>query len=139
LAIFGILLIIIGGILFGTSVAISSPSIVTIGNGYINVETGFAGGVVSSNKNVTSEEIATAFVSQVGSDNFTLRKQGGTNFGDTNIGRYILENGASAYIVTTNSTSLIIELKDGTYLIVGNQDTQAIANSFSQNVHPLSP
>ncbi|MCL2134005.1 MAG: hypothetical protein FWH37_00370 [Candidatus Bathyarchaeota archaeon] len=115
LAIWGIALIILGGFLYGISVAASSPSVVTIGEGYIKVESGFVGGGI--NKNVASEEIATAFVGQVGSGDFTLRKNLGTDFGDTNIGRYTLGNGASAYVVTTNVTCLIIELKYGEYII----------------------
>jgi hypothetical protein len=120
---------------------------VTIGSGYINVESkDFVSTNVieeffslSGNKNVTSDEIATAFVGQVGSGDFKLHKNYGANFGDTNVGVYTLGNGASAYVATTSSTCLVIELKTGEYLIVGNQDTQTIANSFSQNVHQLTP
>ncbi|MDR2202894.1 MAG: hypothetical protein LBE76_01030 [Nitrososphaerota archaeon] len=137
LAILGIGLILGGCFFYGVSGFMSSPAVVTVGDGYISVETGMAG--VNSNKNVTSEEIATAFVGQVGSGDFTLSKTSGTNFGDTNIGRYTLGNGATAYVASTNSTNLIIELKNGEYIIAGNQDTQAIANSFSQNVHSFAP
>ncbi|MCL2288339.1 MAG: hypothetical protein FWC33_04080 [Candidatus Bathyarchaeota archaeon] len=136
LAILGITLIVVGGLCYGLVFAVSSsPAVVTVGEGYINVKTGFAG--VGNNKNATSEEIVTAFVGQLGSGNFSLHRQSGTSFGDTNIGRYMLGNGATAYIASTNSTNLIIELKDGTYIIVGNQDTQTIVNNFSQNVHSL--
>jgi hypothetical protein len=135
----GIALVCVSGFLYyGTH---NSPSsMVTIGDGYINVEsTYFVGvGVNGDNKNVTSEEIAAAFVGQVGSGDFKLRKQHGLNYGDVNVGRYTLGNGATAYIASTSSTNLIIHLKSGQYLIVGNQDTQAIANSFSQNVYKLT-
>jgi len=146
--ILGIVLIGVGGLMYhGMSSTIASPSVVTIGSGYINVEsknfiqTNVIGDLLSinGNKNVTSEEIATAFVGQVGSGDFKLHKNYGTNFGDTNVGLYTLGNGASAYVATTNSTCLVIELKTGEYVIVGNQDTQTIANSFSQNVHQLTP
>jgi hypothetical protein len=50
---------------------------------------------------------------------------------------YTLGNGATAYVASTNTTSLVVELKNGEYLIVGTSDTQALANSFAQNVHPL--
>jgi len=147
-AILGIVLIVLGGLMYyGISSTIASPSVVTIDSGYINVEsksfihTNVIGDLlsISGNKTVTSDEIATAFVGQVGSGDFKLHKNYGTNFGDTNVGLYTLGNGASAYVATTNSTCLIIELKTGEYLIVGNQDTQTIANSFSQNVHQLTP
>jgi hypothetical protein len=135
---------VLGGIMYQ---GMSSSSVVTIGSGYINVEsvqfthTNVIGDLfsISSNKNVTSDEIATVFVGQVGSGDFKLHKNYGTNFGDTNVGLYTLGNGASAHVATTNSTCLVIELKTGEYLIVGNQDTQTIANSFSQNVHQLTP
>jgi hypothetical protein len=137
LAILGITLIVMGGFLYGVGVVdVASPSIVTIGDGYINVEsTNF---ISHRSKNVTSEEIVLAFVDQIGSGDFKLHKQSGTNFGDTNVGIYTLGNGATAHIATTNSTCLIIQLKNGEYLIVGMQDTQALATSFSQNVHALT-
>ncbi|MCL2256778.1 MAG: hypothetical protein FWC14_01035 [Candidatus Bathyarchaeota archaeon] len=143
LAIIGIILIIAGGILYGAT-SPSTASVVTVGDGYINVEAShftYHGAIFGarSNKNATSEEITTAFVGEVGSGNFSLHKDYGLNFGDTNVGRYTLGNGATAYMATTNSTCLIVELKNGEYLIVGNSDTQAIAHSFSQNVYPLAP
>ncbi|MDR2203410.1 MAG: hypothetical protein LBE76_03755 [Nitrososphaerota archaeon] len=144
LALLGIILIVLGGFLYSTMFSTSLPSVVIIGSEYINVECkDFVpfGSIlfISSNKNITSNEIAGAFIGQLGSGDFTLNKQHGTNFGETNIGVYTLGNGAKAYIATTNSTSLIVELKTGEYLIVGNQDTQTIAECFSQNVYQLSP
>jgi hypothetical protein len=147
--IFLVVLIVLGCLMYhGMSSTSTSPSaVVTVGSGYINVESeGFVRSNVigdlfsiSGNKNVTSDEIAAAFVGQVGSGDFKLHKNYGTNFDDTNVGLYTLGNGASAYVATTNSICLVIELKTGEYLIVGNQDTQTIANSFSQNVHQLTP
>jgi len=94
---------------------------------------------VSGNKNVTSSEVSTAFVGQVGSGDFTLDKQYGTNVGNINVGVYKLGNGATAYVASTNSTDLIIQLNSGQYLILGNSNTDALAASFSQNVYPLKP
>jgi hypothetical protein len=88
--------------------------------------------------NVTSNQIDSAFVGQVGSGEFTLDKQQGANAGDTNIGLYKLGNGAKAYIASINSTDLIIKLNSGEYLIVGTSNTDALAASFAQNVHPLT-
>ena len=65
-------------------------------------------------------------------------KQYGLNYGNTNIGVYKLGNGATAYIASTNSTSLIIQLKTGEYVIVGNSNTDALARSFSENVTNLN-
>ncbi|MDR0797907.1 MAG: hypothetical protein LBE70_04240 [Nitrososphaerota archaeon] len=138
-AIIGIALIIVGGITYyGTH---NEPSsLVTVGDGYISVKsTYFNRGLgVNGVVNVTSDEIVTAFVGQIGSGEFTLHKRYGLNFDDTNVGMYTLGNGATAYIVSANSTNLIIQLKSGEYFIVGNQDTQTLANSFAQNVHPLA-
>jgi uncharacterized membrane protein YvlD (DUF360 family) len=144
LAVFGLILIFVGGFLCGVLVASSSPSVVTVGDGYINVDCQdfVSGGSMlgaNSNKNVTTEEIAAAFVGEVGSGDFTLLKQYGLNAGDTNVGVFTLGNGATAYMASTNSTNLLIELKNGEYLIVGTSDTQALADSFAQNVHPLTP
>ncbi|MCL2360102.1 hypothetical protein [Candidatus Bathycorpusculum sp.] len=143
LSVIGIVLIIIGSLLYGGAfVSSSSPLVVTVGDGYISVKppNNFIGAYFAGNINrtVTSEEIADAFVGQIGSGNFTLHKDGGTNFGDTNIGRYTLGNGARAYIATTNATSLILRLKTGEYLIAGTSNTQALATSFAQNVYPLT-
>jgi hypothetical protein len=143
LAFLGIVLIILSGFVGILPVLLSSPSVVTIGDGYVNVESkDFVryGSIlsVSGNKNVTSEEIAAAFVGQVGSGDFKLHKESGTNFDDTNVGIYTLGNGAKGYVATTNSTCLIVELKNGEYLLIGTSDTQTLANSFSQNVYSLT-
>ena len=66
-----------------------APSTVTVGSGYINVQfSGFSPNLpeipfISGNKNVTSSEISNAFIGQIGSGNFTLNKQDGTNDGNT--------------------------------------------------------
>jgi hypothetical protein len=143
MAIIGIMLIIFGGIFVYVIAGQQTTSVVTVGDGYINVESpcfvslGTLLGV-KGNKNVTSKEIDTASVRQIGSGNFNLQKQSGTNFDDTNVGRFTLGNGATAYVATTNTTSLIIRLNNGEYLILGTADTQALADSFAQNVHPLT-
>ena len=137
----GITLIVLSLLMYTTFL---TPSTVTVGSGYINVE--FAGfspdlpGVpfVSGSKNVTSTEIADAFVGQIGFGDFTLDKQFGTNTVATNIGVFTLGNGARAYVASINSTDLIIKLNSGEYLIVGTSNTEALAASFSQNVYPLS-
>jgi len=120
-----------------------APSTVTVGSGYVNVQfSGFSPnspGVpfISGSKNFTSSEISDAFVGQIGSGNFTLNKQYGTNDGNTNIGSFTLGNGATAYVASTNPTDLIIQLNNGQYVILGTSNTDALATSFSQNVYPL--
>ncbi len=115
------------------------PSTVTVGSGYVAVHfSALPIPFVGEDKNFTSNEIAAAFVGQVGSGEFTLDKQSGANAGATNIGVYKLGNGATAYVASTNSTDLIIQLNSGQYLILGTSNTEALAASFSQNVHPLN-
>ncbi len=139
---------VIGGILtialgVGAFFVFYAPSTVTVGSGYLNVQfSGFSPNLpsvpfISGNKNVTSSEISSAFVGQVGSGDFTLNKQYGANAGDINIGVYKLGNGATAYVASTNSTDLIIQLNSGQYIILGTSNTGALAASFSQNVYLL--
>ena len=118
-----------------------APSTVTVGSGYINVQFSSLSPIpfIGGEKNVTSSEISAAYVGQIGSGNFTLNKLYGANAGDTNVGVYTLGNGATAYIASTNSTDLIIQLNSGQYIILGTSNINALATSFSQNVYPLKP
>jgi hypothetical protein len=141
--------IILGILLIAVAVSVAfvyfAPSTITVGSGYVNVQ--FANvspdlpnvPFVSGNKNVTSTEIVSAFVGQVGSGNFTLDKQYGSNFDNVNVGVFTLGNGAKAYVASNNSTNLIIQLNSGEYLILGTSNTDALAASFSKNVYPLNP
>jgi len=49
----------------------------------------------------------------------------------------MLGNGKTAYVVSNNSTDLIIQLDGGKYVILGTSDTNALVASFSQSVYPL--
>jgi len=69
---------------------------------------------------------------------FNFVRKHGLDYGNTHVGLFTLGNGATAYVATTNSTCLIIQVTYGDYLIVGGQDTQALANSFSQNIYPVT-
>jgi hypothetical protein len=135
-AVGGILTIALAG---GSFFAFYAPSTVTVGSGYITVHFSTLSPIpfIGGDKTVTSSEISTAFVGQIGSGNFTLDKLYGANAGDINTGVYTLGNGATAYIASTNSTDLIIQLNSGQYLILGTSNTNALATSFSQNVYPL--
>jgi hypothetical protein len=132
----GIVLLVVSVAAFST---IYEPSTITVGSGYVDVKfttlslIPFVGG----EKNITANEISTAYVSQIGLGALSLDKQYGTNYGNTNIGVYKLGNGATAYIASTNSTDLIIQLKNGEYVIVGTSNTAALARSFSENVCEL--
>jgi hypothetical protein len=109
------------------------------GPGYLDVQSPSFSYVpfVNGDKHVTSSEVSNAFVGQIGSGNFTLNKQHGTSEGNTNVGIFTLGNGATAYVASTNSTNIIIQLKSGEYVIIGTPNTNAYATIFSQNVYPL--
>jgi hypothetical protein len=104
-------------------------------SGYVSVtSSGFSG---TGNLNFTASEITSAYVGQIGSGNLTLSKQHGTNYGDFNVGVFTLGNGATAYVVSNNSTDLIIQLNTGDYLILGTSNTNALAQKFSQSVYQV--
>jgi hypothetical protein len=88
--------------------------------------------------NITTNKIASAYVGQIGSGNLTLSKQHGTNYDHFNTGIFTLGNGDTAYVVSSNSTDLIIQLNSGEYVILGTSNTFALATSFSQSVYPLN-
>jgi hypothetical protein len=112
------------------------PSTITVGSGYVNIQSpGFFG---AGERNVTSDQIASAYIGQLGSGNFTLSKQHGTNYDDFNIGQFTLGNGQTAYVVSSNSTDLIIQMNSGEYVILGTSNTDALATYFSQSVHVLT-
>lgn len=137
---------IIGGIvlialaLITAFVVYYTPTEITVGTGYINVQFPiFSALPPIGDKNITSNQIASAFVGQIGSGDFSLNKVSGfSDGGNVNVGLFTLGNGATAYVVSTNSTAdLIIQLNNGQYVILGTSNTTALATSFSQNVYPL--
>lgn len=134
LLIIGVAVILMGVLLFFAS---STPSTITVGSGYVNVQSpSFFG---AGNIKITSSQVASAYVGQIGSGNLTLAKQHGTNYDHFNMGVFTLGNGKTAYVVSSNSTDLIILLNTGKYVILGTSDTTALAASFSQSVYPLNP
>ena len=128
-----VIVIIFVGFLLSSS--FSGASTITIGSGYVSVSMPLFS--TPGNIKVTSNEIVSAYVAQIGSGDLSLFKIAGTNIGNINIGTYTLGNGKTAYVVSTNSTDLIIQLNSGKYVILGTQNTEALAASFSQNVYPL--
>jgi hypothetical protein len=134
---------IIGGIiLIGTGVGLYAlgglPSTITIGSGYVNIQSPpFFG---AGNLKITSSEIASAYVAQIGSGNLTLStRQWGVSIGNLNLEVFTLGNGKTANVVSNNLTDLIIQLNNGQYVILGTSNTAALASSFSQNVYQLKP
>ena len=136
-----IALLIIGIAVIGLGVglfyATSTPSTITVGTGYVSIQSPSFNG--AGNLKVTSNQIVSAYLGQIGSGNLTLSKQHGTNYDHFNVGVFTLGNGATAYVVSNNSTDLIIQLTSGKYLVLGTSNTNALATSFSQSVYKLNP
>ncbi|MGA2385613.1 MAG: hypothetical protein ABSG33_03670 [Candidatus Bathyarchaeia archaeon] len=135
-----VVLMIIGVAVIGSGIflffASNTPSTITVGLGYVSVKSpSFFG---AGDMNIAADKIASAYVGQIGSGNFTLSKQHGTNYDHFNVGAFTLGNGKNAYVVSDNSTDLIIQLTDGEYAILGTSNTNALAASFSESVYPLN-
>ena len=128
----GLLLMSVGA---GVSYLSSEPSTITVGAGYLGIRSPWGFG--TGDLNVSSADVSAAYVSQIGAGNLSLSKQYGTNDGALNIGVFTLGNGATAYVVSDNSTDLIVRLNSGSYLVLGTPDTSALASAFAQHVHPL--
>ena len=133
-------LIIIGIVVIGLGVwlffASDTPSTITVGSGYMSIQSPSFDG--AGNMNITANKITSAYVGQIGSGNLTLAKQHGTNYDHFNVGIFTLGNGDTAYVVSNNSTDLIIQLNSGEYVILGTSNTNALATSFSQSVYSLN-
>jgi len=124
------------GLGVGLFFAIGTPSTITVGSGYVSIQSSSFSG--AGNLKVTSNQIVSAYVGQIGQGNLSLSKQHGTNYGNVNIGVFTLGNRATAYVVSNNSTDLIIQLTSGKFLILGTSNTNALAISFSHSVYQLS-
>jgi len=131
---------VIGGIiLIGTGVGLYAlggiPSTITVGSGYVYIQSPPIG---TGNFNVTASEIVSAYVAQIGSGNLSLSRQWGVTIGNLNLGVFTLGNGHTAYIISDNPTDLIIQVRNGNYVILGTSNTTALAESFSQSVYHLN-
>ena len=112
------------------------PSTITVRSSYLYIQSSPFFGI--GNMNITSSEIASAYVAQIGSGNLTLSiRQDGISAGNLNLGVFTLGNGKTANVVSNNPTDLILQLNNGQYVILGTSNTTALASSFSQNVYQL--
>ena len=109
-------LIIAGGIwlFFSTN----TPSTITVGSGYVNIQSPSIGG--AGNLEITSTQIISAYIGQIGSENLTLLKQHGTNYDHFNVGIFTLGNGKTAFVVSSNSTDPIFQSDNGEFVILGH-------------------
>jgi hypothetical protein len=131
--------LIAGFLLIGLGVGLayvsSAPSTIVVGTGYLSIRS--PGGFGAGDLNITRGDVSQAYLAQIGSGNLSLSKQYGTNTGDLNIGVFTLGNGATARVVSDNSTDLVIRLNSGEYLILGTPNTGLLAAAFSQYVYPV--
>lgn len=106
------------------------PGIVMIQHGSITVSGAYIG-----NNTYNTSDIKYAFVENLGSGNITLSSKNiGTNAGSINEGKFTLSNGASAHVISSNSTNLVILLNTGLYVILGSNQTPRMATVFSSSV-----
>ena len=110
-----------------------SPSTITITPGQITVS-----GSPFGTKTYASSVVKKAYVAQIGVGNLTISRTAGTSLGDYKEGDFTL-NGSSAYVVSTNSTNLIVALAGGSYLILSPPDFSSFISAFSANVSPVNP
>jgi hypothetical protein len=129
----GAVIVIVGVVLF---LLLIEPYTVKIGNGYISV---VGSSIDGGSINVTSNEIESAYLGNIATGNLTLSlRTDGTSIGNINAGSFLLSNNAKAYVASENGTDVIIKLKDGSYLIVGNNNTDALAAIISKYVYNVS-
>lgn len=123
--------IIIGGVFLQKNA--NTPATVEIGNKFIQIDSSETGRI-----NVTSSQISNAYVAQIGTGNLTLSRQHGLSNSVDNFGVFTLGNGATAYVISSVPTDLIIQLTSGKYMIVGNENLTEMVAVFSQNVFNVS-
>lgn len=130
--ILGIIIIGIGSTIYVTS---SLPSTITVGPNQVSYQSSFLG---AGSMTIASDQIADAYIGQLGQGDLRMSRTFGTSSGSLNIGLFALANGKTAHVVTNNPSSLVIELKNGEYVILGISDMDALTASFSRYVYPLS-
>ena len=110
-----------------------SPSTITINQGQMSVS-----GSPFGTKSYTSSSIEKAYIAEIGKGNLTISRTAGTSLGSYHEGDYSL-NGASAYVISTNSTNLVVELTGGSYLVLSPPNFDSFISVFSANIAPVNP
>jgi hypothetical protein len=129
--------LLVGGIIIMVSGAgiffISDPSgqnTVAIGNSSLRVSA-----PPYFNLNLTSGQIGHAYVVNLNDWNISISSRtDGSALGSYDAGFFTLSNGASADVLTTGQSNLVLVLKSGTYVIVGPSNFQAFLSDFDQSV-----
>lgn len=110
-----------------------SPSTITINQGQISVS-----GSPFGTKTYTSSNVEKAYIAEIGNGNLTISRTAGTSLGSYHEGDYSL-NGATAYVISTNSTNLVVELTGGSYLVLSPLNFDNFVSVFSANIAPVNP
>jgi hypothetical protein len=126
--------IIVVGLGTGIYLVTSSPATVNVGPQYISYQSSILSG---GSMTINADQISNAYIGQIGQGDLKMSRTFGTSAGNVNMGLFQLANGKTAHVLSCNQTSLIIELKNGEDVILGTSDTNALAESFSQNVYQI--
>lgn len=106
---------------------------IIISTGQITVNAQFIG-----NHTYDANQVKSAFVENINSGNVTLqRRDMGTSFGNINEGKFTMSNGDPAYVISDNSTVLVVILNSNLYLVLGSNNTTQLAQDFSTYVAPV--
>ena len=124
-----LVLLVSSGVVFFVSDPFEQNS-VSVGNGSVLVSA-----PPYFSLNVTSTQIASAFVVNLSSWNVSITSRtAGTELGSFRSGYFRLSNGASADLLSTGNTNLVLVLKSGVYVILSPENFQSFLSVFAQNV-----
>ena len=131
LLVIGITVIGLGILLFFSS---NTPSTITVGNGYVNIQSPSFDG--AGNMNITANKIASAYVGQIGSGNLTLSNNMEPITATLTSGYLLLEMEKLRMLYPTILQIFVIQLTSGEYVILGTSNTNALSEGFAQFCSP---
>jgi hypothetical protein len=125
----GLVLLVAGGAVSYLSNPLAQNS-VAVGHGSVRVQA-----PPYFDINITSSQIERAYVVNLTDWNVSITaRTGGTALGSFRSGYFKLSNGASAELLTTGQSNLVLVLNSGAYVILGPEDFQAFLVAFDQSV-----
>lgn len=112
----------------------SQNAAINVGNGYLEIS-----GPRIGEHNYSSSSISNAFLENIHTGSITLAKRtGGISTGSLNEGNFVLSNGDNAYVISDNTTVLVVEPNSGPVLVLGTSNTLALATAFNTDVSPVT-
>jgi len=107
---------------------------IVVGEGFVEA---YVPGIIPLHRKVFREHIENAYICDVDTclGGFSYRTWG-TSIGNFAVGYFKLPNGKEAYVASIDShgENLIIELKDGTYLVLKPSDFKEFLKVFSSKI-----